>query len=63
MKKTHIIILILMAVSAGVIIAMSGDYTTYSGLTQAQAKPDATVKVVGYLAKDKEDHLQPSERC
>ena len=61
MKKTHIIILLLMAVSAGVIIAMSGDYTTYSNFTQAQSKPDVTVKVVGYLAKDKEIMYNPQK--
>ena len=59
MKKTHIIILVLMALCVGVIIAMAGDYTTYSNFTQAKAKPDVTVKVVGYLAKDKEIFYDP----
>lgn len=59
MKKTHIILLILMALSVGVIIAMAGDYTTYATFTQVKAKPDVTVKVVGYLAKDKEIIYDP----
>jgi cytochrome c-type biogenesis protein CcmE len=50
-----------MAVAAGVIIAMAGDYTTYSNFTQAQAKPDVMVKVVGYLAKDKEIIYDPQK--
>lgn len=61
MKKIHIVILVLMALSVGVIIAMAGDYTTYANFTQAQTKPDKTVKVVGYLAKDKEVVYDPQK--
>jgi cytochrome c-type biogenesis protein CcmE len=50
-----------MALSAGVIIAMAGDYTTYSNFTQAVKKPDVTVKVVGYLAKDKDIYYDPQK--
>ena len=52
MKKTHIIILILVAVSIGVIVARSGDYTTYANFPEAKAKAKS-VNVVGYLVKDK----------
>jgi hypothetical protein len=52
MKKIHIIILVMMALAAGVIIVMAGDYTTYCNFAQAQSKPDVTVKVVGFLAKN-----------
>jgi cytochrome c-type biogenesis protein CcmE len=61
MKKIHIIILIIMAVAIGVIIAMAGDYTTYSDFAHAKSKPDATVKVVGFLAKDKEIYYDPQK--
>ena len=61
MKKTHIILLVAMALSAGVIIAMAGDYTTYSNFAQAKKKPDVTVKVVGFLAKDKEIYYDPQK--
>ena len=61
MKKTHIIILVLMAISVGVIIAMAGDYTTYANFSQAKSKPKTTVKVVGYLAKDKEIIYDPQK--
>ena len=50
-----------MALSAGVIIAMAGDYTTYSNFAQAQSKPNVTVKVVGQLAKDKEIVYNPQK--
>jgi cytochrome c-type biogenesis protein CcmE len=59
MKKIHIVILIVMALSVGVIIAMAGDYTTYSNFIQAKSKPEVTVKVVGFLAKDKEVFYDP----
>jgi len=52
MKKSHIVLLILIAVSVGVIIAMTGDYTTYSNFVQAKEKSKA-VSVAGFLAKDK----------
>lgn len=52
MKKSHIILLLVIAVAVGVIIAMTGDYTTYSNFVQAKEKGKA-VNVAGYLAKDK----------
>ena len=61
MKKTHIVLLVLMAVAVGVIIAMSADFTTYADFTQALSKPDKVVKVVGYLAKDKEIIYDPQK--
>lgn len=51
MKKSHIILLLLIAVAVGVIVAMTGDYTTYANFTQAKAK-GKVVSVTGYLAKD-----------
>jgi cytochrome c-type biogenesis protein CcmE len=52
MKKSHISLLVVIAVAVGVIIAMTGDYTTYSNFVQAKEKGKA-VNVAGYLAKDK----------
>lgn len=60
MKKTHIIILILVAVSVGVIIARTGDYTTYANFVEAKEK-GKSVNVVGYLAKDKELVYDPQK--
>ena len=61
MKKIHIVALVLVALSVGTIIAMTGDYTTYANFAQAKEKPDATVNVVGYLAKDKEMLYDPQK--
>jgi cytochrome c-type biogenesis protein CcmE len=40
---------------------MTGDYTTYGNFTQSKAKPDATLNIVGYLAKDKEMVYDPKK--
>ncbi len=52
MKKVHIILLLLVAVAVGVIIANTGDYTTYANFIEARKK-GKSVNVVGYLVKDK----------
>jgi cytochrome c-type biogenesis protein CcmE len=53
MKKSHIIALVIIAIAVGVIIANTGDYTTYANFKQAQSEPESAVNVAGYLAKDK----------
>lgn len=53
MKKVHIVILVLAAVSVGIIFAMTGDYTTYANFIEAKKKEGKSVNVVGYLVKDK----------
>ena len=60
MKKTHVIILIAIAVTAGVIIASTGDYTTYANFIQAKEK-GSSVNVVGYLVKDKPMNYDPQK--
>ena len=52
MKRVQVIILVLVAVTAGVILARTGDYTTYANFIEAKAKGNS-VNVVGYLVKDK----------
>ncbi len=61
MKKVHIIILVLVAVTVGVILAMTGDYTTYANFIQAKEKPGKPVNVVGYLVKDKPLEYDPQK--
>lgn len=60
MKKTHIIILILVAVSIGVIVANTGEYTTYANFVEAKEK-GSSVNVVGYLVKDKPMEYNPQK--
>ena len=59
MKKTHIILLIIVAISIGVIIAMTGDYTTYGSFAQSKENKETTLNVVGYLVKDKPINYNP----
>jgi len=61
MKKVHIIVLLLLAVTVGVILAMTGDYTTYANFIQAREKGNKAVNVVGYLAKDKPLNYDPQK--
>lgn len=61
MKKIHIVLLIIVAISIGVIIAMTGDYTTYGSFAQSKENPDATLNIVGYLAKDKMIKYDPQK--
>ena len=53
MKKLHFIILLLIAISAGLIVAMTADFTTYANFAEAQKHEGKWVNVVGYLVKDK----------
>ncbi|MDW8272650.1 MAG: cytochrome c maturation protein CcmE [Chitinophagales bacterium] len=52
MKKSHIILLVVLAAAIGIIVATTGDYTTYATFSQAKETKRA-VNVAGYLAKDK----------
>ena len=61
MKKVHIIILLLLAVTVGVLLAMTGDYTTYANFVQAREKTNKSVNVVGYLTKDKPMNYDPQK--
>ena len=60
MKKIHIILLILIAVAVGIIVANTGDYTTYANFHEAKEKGNS-VNVVGYLVKDKPMNYDPQK--
>lgn len=59
MNKLHIVLLLAVALGVGVIIAQSGDYTTYANFGQAKEKAGKAVNVVGYLVKDKQMTYDP----
>ncbi len=61
MKRLHIILLVLVATSVGVILAMTGDYTTYANFIEAKQKEGKSVNVVGYLVKDKPMQYDPQK--
>lgn len=55
MKKTHIILLVMIAVSIAVLVSFMGDVTTYDTVTSAKEKPG---KFVHLIAKMEQNSLQ-----
>src|SRR4029077_21174667 len=56
MKKTHIIALVLIAVSIGVLISFMGNVTTYDTIAAAKEKPGKAVTLIAKI-----DKTQPME--
>ena len=54
MKKTHIAIIITIAVAIGAIIVTINDSSTYVGFAQAGENPGTKYTVIGYLDKEAE---------
>ena len=59
MKKVHIIGILIIAVSIGVIISTIADSSTYTGFEEANANPHMEFQVVGTLNLDKELAYDP----
>ena len=54
MKKTHIVLLILVVASLSVIVSVFGSFSTYETFASASKEPGKKYYVIGYLQKDKE---------
>ena len=52
MKKTHIILLVLIAMSIAVLISFMGDVTTYDTVTSAKEKPGKFVHLIAKVEKN-----------
>ncbi len=52
MKRTHIAIVVIIAIAIGAIIATINDASTYVGFTEAQSTPGTRYTVIGELDKD-----------
>jgi len=52
MKKTHIILLVLIAISIAVLISFMGDITTYDTVTSAKEKPGKFVHLIAKVEKN-----------
>ena len=52
MKKTHIILLVLIAVSIAVLITFMGDITTYDTVSSAKEKPGKFVHLIAKVEKN-----------
>ena len=59
MKKIHIIGIIIISITIGVIISTITDSSTYTGFEVAGENPDMEFQVVGVLNPDKEMNYDP----
>lgn len=63
MKKTHIILLIGLAVVIGVILSMVGDYSSYESFTKAADNEGIEYHVAGTFVKEKGMEYNPLENA
>ncbi|MEX1188186.1 MAG: cytochrome c maturation protein CcmE [Bacteroidia bacterium] len=61
MKKTHIIGIVIIALSIGMILSTFSDSSTYASFTEALETPQKEFHVVGQLNKEKELEYNPEE--
>ena len=61
MKKTHIVLLILVVVALSVLVSVFGDFSTYETFASASKQPGKTYYVIGNLQKDKEMVYDPTK--
>lgn len=61
MKKTHIVLIIIIAVAIGAILTTLSNTSTYAGFSQAIESPNSEFHIVGTLNKDKEMVYNPKE--
>jgi cytochrome c-type biogenesis protein CcmE len=59
MKRTHIVLLVLVAAAVAIIIGMFGDFSTYETFESAAKDPGKKYHVIGVLAKDKAMEYDP----
>ncbi|MBA3828615.1 MAG: cytochrome c maturation protein CcmE [Taibaiella sp.] len=64
MKKSHIVLLVLVAVAVCVIVSMFGDFSTYETFASASRQQGKVYHVIGTLEKDKgmsyNPHVDPN---
>jgi len=59
MKRTHIILLVLVAAAVTVIVSMFGDFSTYETFASASKEPGKQYHVIGFLDKTKPFEYNP----
>jgi cytochrome c-type biogenesis protein CcmE len=59
MKRTHIILLVLVAAAVTVIVSMFGDFSTYETFASESKEPGKQYHVIGYLDKTKPFDYNP----
>lgn len=61
MKKTHIVLLVLVAAAVCVIVSLFADFSTYETFASAAQQPGKEYHVIGFLEKDKEMVYNPQQ--
>ncbi len=59
MKKTHIILIVIIAVAIGAILTTLNNTSTYASFQEAKDSPDNEFHIVGKLDKEKETIYDP----
>ena len=59
MKKSHIVIIIIIAIAIGAILTTLNNTSTYAGFKEAADSPNSEFHVVGVLNKEKERVYNP----
>lgn len=59
MKKSHIVILVLVAAAVCIIVSMFGDFSTYETFASASEQPGKQYHVIGFLEKEKSMEYDP----
>jgi cytochrome c-type biogenesis protein CcmE len=61
MKKTHIVLLVLIVAAISVLVSVFGSFSTYETFASAAKHPGKSYYVVGNLQKDKEMQYDPAK--
>ena len=61
MKKLHIIILILIAVSIAVLVSFTGDLTTFETIASAKQKAGKNVTIIAHIDKSQPIQYDPAK--
>jgi len=59
MKKSHIVLLVLVAAAVCIIVSMFGEFSTYETFASAAKEPNKQFHVIGILAKGKTMEYDP----
>lgn len=59
MKRSHIVLLVLVAAAICVIVSMFGDFSTYETFASASKQPGKPYHVIGFLQKDMNMQYDP----
>lgn len=59
MKKSHILLILLVAAAIAVVASMAMDFSSYETFVSASKKPGTQYSVIGFLEKDKPMEYDP----